>query len=274
MKVLTIGNSFTWSLKACLPAIAEAQGEELKLEFANFGGCEFSRHWAYITAEENEPQCRMYMDYTMKLRELLASDNWDVVTIQSASHESWDYANYVPFAGLIIDYVKKHAPGARIVIQQTWAYREDAPRLISWGFERDEMYRRLDAAYRRLGREYNLPIIPSGKAVELALAEQPGGKFANYSPDLLLTLRWPDLPPQAHSLIGKCYWAKDAVTGELVLKRDTIHLNIRGQYLQACVWYGFLFNKDPREIAWVHEEVANSDAAFLRSMAARALKEF
>ena len=32
----------------------------------------------------------MYMEYTMKLRELLASDDWDVVTIQSASHESWD----------------------------------------------------------------------------------------------------------------------------------------------------------------------------------------
>jgi hypothetical protein len=273
MKVLTIGNSFTWSLSSCLPAIAEERGEELTLEFANFGGCEFRRHWAYITAEENEPACRMYKEYTMKLRELLASDDWDVVTIQSASHESWDYANYTPFAGLIIDYVKKHAPGARIVIQQTWAYREDAPRLKEWGFDRNEMYRRLDQAYRQLGNEYNLPIIPSGKAVELAIAEDPQGRFVNYSPDLLLKLRWPDLPPQAHALIGKCYWAKGA-DGELNLRRDTIHLNIRGQYLQACVWYGFLFNKDPRDIKWVHHDVANSDAAFLRSMAARALKEF
>lgn len=274
MKVLTIGNSFTWSLRACLPAIAEERQEELKLEFANFGGCEFRRHWAYITAEENEPQCRMYMDYTMKLRDLLASDDWDVVTIQSASHESWDYANYTPFAGLIIDYVKKHAPGAKIIIQQTWAYREDAPRLIEWGFDRNEMYRRLDQAYRKLGSEYNLPIIPSGLAVELALAEQPDGKFVNYDPALLLTLRWPDLPPQAHSVIGSCAWRKDPSTGEMVLRRDTIHLNIRGQYLQACVWYGFLFNKDPRDIKYVHEDVSNSDAAFLRHIAARALKEF
>ena len=273
MKVLTIGNSFTWSLRSCLPAIAEERGEELKLEFANFGGCEFRRHWAYITAEENEPACRMYKEYTMKLRELLASDDWDVVTIQSASHESWDYTNYTPFAGLIIDYVKKHAPGAKIIIQQTWAYREDAPRLIEWGFDRNEMYRRLDQAYRKLGNEYNLPIIPTGKAVELAIAEDPQGRFVNYSPDLLLKLRWPDLPPQAHALVGKCCWVKGA-DGELTLKRDTIHLNIRGEYLQACVWYGFLFNKDPRDIKWVHHDVANSDAAFLRSMAARALKEF
>ena len=274
MKILTIGNSFTWSLRACLPGVAEERGEELKLEFANFGGCEFRRHWAYITAEENEPACRMYADYTMKLRELLASDAWDVVTIQSASHESWDYANYVPFAGLIIDYVRKYAPGARIVIQQTWAYREDAPRLQEWGFDRNEMYRRLDEAYRRLGREYNLPIIPTGKAVEMALAEQPGGKFVNYDPGILLKLRWPDLPPQAHSLIGSCRWVKDKTTGELTLKRDTIHLNIRGQYLQACVWYGFLWEKDPREIKFVHEEVADSDAAFLRDVADRAIKEF
>ena len=43
MKILTIGNSFTWSLRACLPGVAEERGEELKLEFANFGGCEFRR---------------------------------------------------------------------------------------------------------------------------------------------------------------------------------------------------------------------------------------
>ena len=273
MKVLTIGNSFTWSLRSCFPAIAEEQKEELKLEFANFGGCEFRRHWAYITAEENEPCCKMYKEYTMKLRELLASDDWDVVTIQSASHESWDYANYTPFAGLIIDYVKKHAPGARIIIQQTWAYREDAPRLAEWGFDRNEMYRRLDQAYRKLGTEYNLPIIPTGKAVELAIANDPNGRFVNYDPSLLQTLRWPDLPPQAHALIGKCFWHKGS-NGELSLKRDTIHLNIRGEYLQACVWYGFLFNKDPRDIKWVHPDVADSDAAFLRTMAARAIKEF
>ena len=136
------------------------------------------------------------------------------------------------------------------------------------------MYRRLDEAYRRLGREYNLPIIPTGKAVEMALAEQPGGKFVNYDPGLLLKLRWPDLPPQAHSLIGSCRWTKDKATGELTLKRDTIHLNIRGQYLQACVWYGFLWEKDPREIRYVHEEVADSDAAFLRDVADRAIREF
>ena len=28
MNVLTIGNSFTWSLRSCFPAIAEDQGEE------------------------------------------------------------------------------------------------------------------------------------------------------------------------------------------------------------------------------------------------------
>jgi hypothetical protein len=274
MKILTIGNSFTWSLSSCFPSIAEAQQEELKLEFANFGGCEFRRHWAYITAEENEPRCKMYMNYTMKLRELLASDNWDIVTIQSASHESWDYANYLPYAGLIIDYVRKHAPGAKIMIQQTWAYRDDAPRLATWGFDRYEMYRRLDEAYRRLGREFNLPIIPTGKAVELALAEQPGGPFVNYDPGILLTMRWPDLPPQARSIVGACSWRKDPATGEMTLRRDTIHLNIRGQYLQACVWYGFIFNRDPREINWVHEDVANSDAAFLRHIAARAIKEY
>lgn len=273
MKVLTIGNSFTWSLRSCFPAMAEAQGEELKLEFANFNGCAFRRHWASVTEEENDPECRLYMNGNMKLRELLASDDWDIVTIQSASRESCDYANYTPFAGLIIDYVRKHAPGARIVIQQTWAYREDAYWLVENGMDRNEMYRRLEAAYRRLAGEYNLQVIPTGRAVELALAEQKE-PFVNYDPEQRRKLRWPDLPPQANAIIGRSYWSKDAESGELLLKIDTAHLNIRGEYLQACVWFGYVFNKDPRQIKWVHKEVADSDAVFLREMAAKALKEY
>lgn len=58
------------------------------------------------------------------------------------------------------------------------------------------------------------------------------------------------------------------------IARDTIHLNDSGNYLQACVWFGFLFDKNPEEISFVPDTIGNSQAAKLRSIAARTLAEF
>ena len=79
------------------------------------------------------------------------------------------------------------------------------------------------------------------------------------------TLHWPDLPPQAGDLVGNIWWTKDKTTGELKLGRDTIHLNLRGQYLQACVWFAFLYGHRTDEITFVPDTIGNSDAAFSSS---------
>ena len=60
MNVLTIGNSFTWSLRRYFPDVVKAAGEKLHIRFANFGGCELERHWSYISAEEQSEICRIY----------------------------------------------------------------------------------------------------------------------------------------------------------------------------------------------------------------------
>ena len=84
---------------------------------------------------------------------------------------------------------------------------------------------------------------------------------------MLKTLVWPDLPPQAWSLVGTCSWRKDA-EGHLYIARDTIHLNERGKYLQACVWFAFLYGRSAsQEVTFVPDCIANEDAAFLRDIA-------
>ena len=60
MKVLTIGNSFTWSLRTELPAIAKAQGDKLTLAFANHGGCTIQKHWKYASDEEANAEKKWY----------------------------------------------------------------------------------------------------------------------------------------------------------------------------------------------------------------------
>lgn len=275
MNILTIGNSFTDSLALYFPAAVQSARCDLHFERANFGGCELARHWSYIEAEERDVRCRIYQG-GRKLRSILELRAWDVVTIQQASHDSWRPETFQPWAGNIIAYVKKHAPRAEVVIQQTWAYRADHPQLLpgsEWGISQDEMYERLTANYTQLARDYKLRIIPSGYAVQLTRRNSER-KFANYDPALIDTLAWPDLPPQAGDVVGQCSWRKNPDTGELYLNRDLIHLNPRGQYLQACVWFAMLYGKKVSEIRLVPDELANSDVKFLQETAQQAVDEF
>lgn len=116
-------------------------------------------------------------------------------------------------------------------------------------------------------------MIPSGFAVQLSREQEPL-PFENYDPALPEHLRWPDLPPQAGDVVGQCFWRKNPKSGELELRRDLIHLNERGQYLQACVWFGFLFGRPVSDVAFVPEELGNRDAAFLRDIAQQAIDRF
>jgi hypothetical protein len=298
LKILTIGNSFTDSLAAFFPQVVESAGCELLFERANHGGCELHRHWSYIENEEKDRVYRMYQGYQYKMRDMLAKEEWDLVTIQQASHFSWRQETYQPFATNIYNYIRQHAPQAEIAVQQTWAYRADDPRIRpggTWQYGEDQirkvaelgielpteamsvdqtaMYEGLTAAYTKLAKELDLRIIPSGYAVQLT-RENDTNKFPNYDPELLETLVWPDLPPQASDVVGRASWHKDAETGELKIGRDLIHLNLRGQYLQACVWFAFLYGRPTSEVTFVPDTIGNADAQFLREMAQQAVDAF
>ena len=271
VKLLTIGNSFADSAFVFLPKVASSvEGCSIVMERANHGGCELSRHWRYISEEEADSSVKNYNKRT--LREILNSRKWDFITIQQASHESWKAESYQPYANNIIAYVNKNAPSAEVLIQQTWSYRLDSPRFKKWGISQREMYERLTAAYIKLAKETKLRVIPTGYAVELARATQ-GYEFKMYDKALLKTLKWPDLPNQSGDLVGQMAWDK-AKKGYLYINVDSIHLNDRGRYLQACVWFGFMFEKDPRLIKYVPKSIADKDAEFLRNVAYTALKDF
>ena len=274
MNVLTIGNSFTWSLQRYFPDVVASAGEKLKIRYANFGGCELERHWSYIKAEIADPMCRVY-DGGNLLREMLASCDWDVVTIQQASHMSWRPESFEPYAGNIINYVRQYAPKAEIMIQQTWAYRADSPRFLpeEWNITQQEMHDRLTENYRALSERHQLRVIPTGLAVALSRQETPV-KYQGYDRAILDTMHWPDLPPQAGDVVGRMYWKKDPETGKMRLAGDHIHLNLRGDYMQACLWYAVLFNRKAADVTFVPEDIADDDAAFLREMAERARQEW
>lgn len=276
IKLMTIGNSFADSVFHYLPQIVEGFSDcNLLFDRSDIGGCSLERHWQEHLANLQNPAHRAY-DNKHSLQENLTSVKWDIVTIQQASHFSWQIDSFQPYFDNLFHLIRSLAPQAEIIIQQTWSYRADDPRLRpggEWQIDNNEMYRRLTENYLQMAKEYNLRIIPTGLAVQLARQNDPQ-PFKLYNESLLKTLRWPDLPPQAGDPVGSIFWRKHPENGELFLASDYIHLNCRGDYLQACLWFSFLFNRRCSEIKFEPDCIGRSDAEFLRNCAQTALDTF
>ena len=288
LRLLSIGNSFSESVRRQLPAMAAAEGRDLRFANLFIGGCPLRRHAENLAASAADPSFRPYRlgsngfapeeamptEVDASANELLARGGWDVVTVQQASHESWDYANYQPFGHAVVEAVRRACPRAEVVIQQTWAYRADDDRLRpggAWGFGQAGMFERLSEAYDRFAADEGVARqIPTGLAVQLTRIREKS-PFVPYETADLARYRWPDLPPQAGDVVGRLGWRRNWDTGEMEIGRDTIHLNERGEYLQALVWFGLLFGADPTAVSYVSPHVGDADARFLRECARDAL---
>lgn len=278
LKVLTIGNSFADSAFHYLPSVVKSvPGCKIEMDRANIGGCTLERHWNEHQKAEKDPNYKPYGWSRKKrtLREILTSKKWDVVTIQQGSHQSWKPESYEPYAENLIKLIRELAPQAEIVIQQTWSYRIDDGRFKNWKIGQTEMYDRLTKCYRDLAKKYQLRVIPTGAAVQLTRAKTPDSeKFKSYDPAILKTLRWPDLPPQAGDVVGKFYWYKNRKTGEMYIACDASHLNARGDYLQACLWFAALYGRKTSDVKFIPNMIGKSDAELLQQCAQEALDTF
>ena len=276
MKVLTIGNSFTWSLKKHLPAIAKAQGDKLTLAFANHGGCTIQKHWKYAAEEEADADKKYYKykGKKVKLRDILAAEKWDIITIQQASRLSWVKGSFYPELDNLVAYVKKYAPASEIVFQQTWAYRVDHAMLKKCGGQQG-MYDGICNNYKEASAKFGFRVIPAGYAVQLAREAQPV-KFKPVDKKTINDAKKKQgtTVDQTGSFNVGWRWTKNRKTKAPEFRCDASHLNDRGEYLQSCVWYGFIFKKSPLDIKYNGTNLTAEDTALLKSCADKALKEY
>lgn len=289
LKVLMIGNSFTHSVLTYLPSLVKASAEDkLLLGQAEIPGCPIWRHIEEYEKSEADPSHRPYWtnlelkgntpDGMSSLQELLDAEQWDIVTIQQASHESWQPDKFDNFYPRLVEIIRKHCPKSEIVIQQTWSYASDDPRVAkpspTWGFDQDEMYRRLNENYRNMAKALNARIIPTGYAVQLSRERAPE-KYTGFDKAEVSRYVHPDLPPASPiEVVGSFCWHKDSKTGKFVMWQDTFHLNKRGEYMQACVWYMFLFGRTGADIRFVPESITKEDSAFLIGCAESAVRDY
>jgi len=245
VKLLTVGNSFADNSTHFLPELSKAGGKELILFRANLGGHSFQQHVEYIEAFEASPADPKGSPYQVKvdpvtqeqtdgvsLRAALQSAPWDVVTIQQVSHLSPQYETYQPHAKTLVDYIRKYAPQAQILIQETWAYPEDCPRYsdpkLLYLQNPEVMYQNVKAAYTQLSVDTGLGLIPVGDAFQAVLSGPH--------------------PIRLHN------------------KAD-IHANANGEFLGAAMFYEAIFRDSVLSNPYVPKGVTPEDAKRLREVA-------
>ncbi|MCQ2389729.1 MAG: DUF4886 domain-containing protein, partial [Kiritimatiellae bacterium] len=180
LKVLMIGNSFSICNLWQMPQIARSMGKKLDLASLYIGGCSLERHWNNVAAAATNATFKPYrfdriddgkhvvQASKANVPETLSLAKWDVVTLQQASHFSWNPATYEPFGSNLVATIRKLAPQAKIVVQETWSYPPWDARLKKFGFDQVDMYARLHDAYAAFAGRYGFEVIPVGTAAEFA----------------------------------------------------------------------------------------------------------
>ena len=169
MRILTIGNSFTEDATRYLHQIAKAAGEDFEIVNLSIGGCSLEQHY-HNMIEKNKSYLYFYNGCFMErldvLTEIIESQEWDVITLQQASHFSFNKDTYYPYVTELVKYIRQAQPKARLMLQQTWAYEDGSERLhVIAGYKTsDEMLSDVKAAYADVAKSEGLDgIIPSGE---------------------------------------------------------------------------------------------------------------
>ena len=283
VKVLTIGNSFAQSLDKYLERVVESVPDcKVVLGRANLPGCSLERHYKNLCMEEADSNVKCYnrpdwKNEAPRLKEAIQSKKWDIVTLQQASPLSWRPETYRPYAARLKKYVHTYLPDAEIVVHQTWSYRIDDNRLTDsnpngeWKIDQFSMYKRAKACYQNMAEELNARVIPMGDAVWNYRRMYKGQPFVAPTPEQIKALKYPETISDIGDVVGASGWKKGK-NGERKFNRDTIHLNDRGKYLQACVWFGFLFEKSPMLIKFKPDYMSDEEAEFIKRVAEETLK--
>jgi hypothetical protein len=245
IKILAIGNSFSIDAMEYLWHILRAGGvEEVTLGNLYIPGCSVTLHADNIL---NDAHTYIYFKNTdgiwhqspeFSLADGLSDEEWDIITLQQASHDSGLPETYER-QGEVIDYVMTHKrnPDAVMYWHMTWAYQSDSDH---WAFPRYDcdqttMYNAILNAVESeiLPNPAYGGVIPSGVAIQNLRATPVG----------------------------------DTVT------RDGFHMSeSHGRYAAALTWALALCGVDPDTVDWIPEafaEAIRSDLEYIR----RAVKE-
>lgn len=210
IQILSIGNSFSQDAQRYLHVLAKNEGVDMQTVNLYIGGCALEKHFRNLKGDKREYTLEVNGQsaegFMTSIREALTARNWDVVTLQQASHESYREETYQPYLKLLADFVRENCPKAKLFLQQTWGYESGSERIRQHGFETyDEMFEQVMCCYDKAAEAVGADgVIPAGLAFQYALEKG----------------------------IGRIH-------------RDTFHASFgAGRFLLALVWYGYITGND------------------------------
>jgi len=280
IRILGVGNSFTYNCVRFLPSVARSAGQvNVEVGWAIDPGSSLEEQITHAMAHEsNIEEGKVYaykvnhqsISKEASLKTILQDRKWDYITIQQVSSKSFEAESYYPHVSQLLNYIKKYAPEAEVVMNETWAHSVDSHRVDAWNLFPEEMYRQLHAAYTEVAAKYGLRLIPVGTAFEHAKATPMWNYQATtIDVDQLKHEEGVDnLPDESKSLHTIFRWQKKK-NGEWFVRNDGFHASMNGQYLGALVWYAFFFDQDPREVTYRPRQISEEQAASLREIAYR-----
>lgn len=174
------------------------------------GGCSLRTHYLNMLGNKEAYNLEFNgenTDIKISIRQVLESVDWDIITLQQASHFSAKQETYSPYIEELARYVRKYCPHSKLFIHETWAYEDGSERLrnVAGYNSAREMLVDIQKAYTNAVLSINADgLIPCGTAML-----------------------------EASSM------------GINKIHRDTFHASLgAGRYLLALTWYKTLTGKD------------------------------
>ena len=227
MKILALGNSFSEDCTAHLGRMTDAYVRNLYI-----GSCSLERHARNLTEQipdyAFQENAVMIGEKHVTANEIIASQAWDVITLQQVSQLSGIYDSFEPYLSTVVSHIRTLCPTARLVWNQTWVYATYTTHTgyANYGSDQANMQRMIEAASHRVAEENGFGLIEVGKAITHLRAV---------------------LPPDGTELC-----------------RDGFHLSLDyGRYAASCVWAKYFSlpvnadylpeGADPARIALIRE---------------------
>lgn len=251
LNVLCIGNSFSIdAVENNLVELAAERGVKLTVGNLYIGGCSLERHALNMRGDSAVYSYRLMrlspdgghaeriVTDSVSILHALTSGEWDIVTMQQASHYSGQWFTYEPWLTELIDSVTNHiSDRTKLFWYMTWAYQQDATHPAfqpNYNGSQAYMYDEICGCNRQLLNRHHFDgFIPGGVAVQQARMTKLGD----------------------------------------TLCRDGYHLSYTcGRYLMACLWLEVLTGRSALGCTYMPEGMSDEQRIITQNVAHKVAK--
>ena len=179
IKILFIGNSFSTDSAEYLFDICKSAEIDITVGISYDSGMGLEQTWNKL---QNNETVTAYQKWTSGagrtetsnalLSNIVADEDWDIVTFQQVSNFSNDATSFNPHITNLKDYVKANVanPDLRFALNMTWAFAEGSNRITNMGYNtQNELYEAISATYKTVLKTMDFDILfPIGTAIQNA----------------------------------------------------------------------------------------------------------